>query len=54
MTVFTTCKKRTDRFTLDDLAKNDVFAVQVVRLRDGNKELGTVGVFTCVGLYGVW
>lgn len=46
--------KRTDRFTLDDLAKNDVFSVQMVRLRDGDEELGTVGVFTRVGLYGVW
>ena len=44
---------RTDRFTLDDLAENDVFAVQMGCLRDGDEELRAVGVFACVGLYGV-
>lgn len=47
-------RNRTDRFALDDLAENDVFAVQVGRLRDGDEELGSVGVFTCICLYGVW
>lgn len=43
-------EERTDRFSLDDFAKNDVFVVQVVCLRDGNEELGAIGVFTSVGL----
>jgi hypothetical protein len=46
-------RKHTDRFALEDLAENDVFSVQMMRLRDGDEELGTVGVFACVGLYGV-
>lgn len=31
-----------------------MFPVQMVRLRDGDEELGAIGVFTCVGLYDVW
>ena len=46
-------RKHTDRFALYDLAENDVFTVQMMRLRDGDEELGTVGVFTCVCLDGV-
>lgn len=47
-------RKRTDRFSLDDLAKHDVFSVQMGCLFDGDEELGAVGVFACVGLCGAW
>jgi len=38
-----------DRFTLDYLAEDDVFSVQMGSLCDGDEELGTVGVLACIG-----
>jgi hypothetical protein len=41
---------RTDGLAANDLAKDDVLSIEMGRGGTGDKELGTVGIGTCIGL----
>jgi hypothetical protein len=42
--------ERTDGLAANDLAKDDVLSVEMGSGGTGDKELGTVGIGTCIGL----